>query len=217
MPNIWCAISMPFCCFAPRDNYAHRQNSNLKTACYRLSLPVAKIDKKGRDRIIMSKPQDKHVWKVAKPATNFQRVHIPEGAIYRTFSERTIKGKVCPAVCVYTLDFDALKKRDHITIYRIVDGKLSRPEYVNSRFGVCSGIKAFATTIDLDAIKVKPVILRRDLRGLAPKDREVGKYIYRGRPMKDKGTIQNLVTNGCLVGRRRHSEEMYEYAVMGVR
>jgi hypothetical protein len=159
----------------------------------------------------------KHVWKVAKRATNFQDVFLPEGAIYKTFPAKVIKGKLMPAQCVYSTDFDALKKRNHITITRIIDGRRMRPEYVDPARGVCNGIKAFAMTINLDEIEVKAPILRREIAPLAPKERKVGAYIQRAR--KDNGLYREdeFVTNRCRVGMRIYSNEMYEHERMGVR
>lgn len=159
----------------------------------------------------------KYVWKVAKRATNFQDVYLPEGAIYKTFPEKIIKGKHCPAMCIYCTDFAGLKKREHITIIKIIDGQRMKPEYVDADKAACKGIKAFAATLNLDAIKVKPAILRRDIAPIAPRDRKVGAYIQKPRRDNTSCFEGDFVTNRCKVGARLHSEEMYEYAKMGMK
>lgn len=156
-------------------------------------------------------------WKIAKRATNFNNVYIPEGCIYKTFSPHTIKGQVFPACCVFTTDFDAVKNREHITIRRVVNGRILPPEYVDANRGLCKGIKAFASTLDLDSIKIKPQILRRDITPIGPHDRKVGPYMQRGRRDNTSCFEGDLVTNRCKVGVRTYSNEMYENMVMGVK
>ena len=157
------------------------------------------------------------VWKLAKAATNFNDVYIPEGCIYKTFSPRIIKGKAFPAMCIFTTDFDALKKRDHITIRRIVGKRILPPEYIDATIGICKGIKEFAATLNLDEIQVKPFILRRDVQKIGPRDRIVAPYIQRGRKDKTSCFEGDLLTNRCKVGVRIYSNEMYENMVMGVK
>lgn len=164
-----------------------------------------------------SQAKQPKVWKVAKAATNFNDVYIPEGCIYKTFSPRTIKGKVFPACCVFTTDFDALKNREHITIRRIVGKRILPSEYVDTRKGLCCGIKEFAATLNLDEIQVKPFILRRDVEKIAPHDRIVGQYIQRARRDSTSCFEGDLLTNRCKVGVRMYSNEMYENVVMGVK
>lgn len=157
----------------------------------------------------------KHVWKVAKVATNFFDVYIPTGCVYKTFPARTIKGKHFPAMCVYSTDFEGMKKRNHAIVTRIVDGIRMRPEYVDITKGCYNGMKQFAMSIENP--QVKQYIPNRDIRPIAPKDRKVCPYIQRGVRSRESCFETDLVTNHCKVGMRTYSNEMYEHERMGVK
>lgn len=156
-------------------------------------------------------------WKVAKPATNYARVNIPQGALYTIMKEKVLpNGKVLPGQMWWTTDFDMLKKREHISVHTIAANGHISTKYVNI---AQVGLKQAYENACKDPTfgKVRVWITRKDLAKVTPKDRIVGQYMYRGRGDSPLTMTHDLVTNNCKVGGRLCSNEMYGALRMGLK
>lgn len=156
-------------------------------------------------------------WKTAKPATNYARVHVPQGALYCIMKEKVLpSGKTLPAQMWWTTDFESIETREHISVNVIrADGRRST-KYVNiTKVGLKQAYEDACKDPSFGRVRVW--ITRKDIAHVAPKDRQVGQYMYRGRGDSPLTMTHDLVTNYCKVGMRVYSNEMYEHEVMRVK
>ena len=159
--------------------------------------------------------------KISKPGCQYFGIHLPVGVVYATLPETIVHGKHFMPKCVYVDDFNAVKTRQHFIVYEIkVNGYPPRPVYVDGTKGYAAQIKRYILANFDNLPRPKATILNRDIDAMGPKDRKVGAYIQKPRKSKNdnpNAMTGDLVTNGCRIGPRTYSNEMYEYVRMGVR
>lgn len=159
-------------------------------------------------------------WKIAKPGTRFCCTHIPVGSVYGFLPECARNGKHYMGTFVWISDFTLIREKRHFVVNMLREGySHQRKVYVDGNYGWAKSMKEFVHNAGISVDHATPVILRRDAKAIAPRERKVGEYMRRGYPTKEDNPhiiTQKYVTDGCQVGHNFYVEEGYCAIVLGM-
>lgn len=160
-------------------------------------------------------------FKIATSRTHFPglQVAVPIGApfaVIRGGSYVNREGKVYTIETSYVWvdDLDLVRNHTRFTVHIARHGaSMPFDKTVCANSGWARVLREFVRTLPANHTITRR-LLKKDVLASAPRDRQVGAYIQRGRPGYDTNphiTTETSVVAGVRYGRRWYSEEGYNY------
>lgn len=161
-------------------------------------------------------------FKIAKPGTQYNGIHIPAGCVYGILPECVRNGAHMLRAFVWVPDTSLALKQRHFCVNIIsANSRRVRKIYVDGSKGWAKCLQNYIRFHCVES--VGGVCLRRDIAKLAPHDRKVGKYYLRPVPGEDDSPTANRtkvsesVINPCNISGRLLRQESYYVLRMGMK